>query len=157
MCSFTILCHVFADHPRYQIIWLWCEGFQKTDIAQMLSCHRNSVRNVLNTFSKKGELGLIDGRVGNGSPKTSEAFVLKVEKLIAGSPPKKWNHTTWTEELLTLVMGERTGIFVSISTMCRVLKRRSVVCHLLKMSLRPVSLIQNGSHFNSIQTITEDI
>ena len=108
---------------RYQIVWLWCEGFQQTDIAQMLFCHRNSVRNVLNTFEKKGELGLVDGRVGNGSTKASEAFVQQVEKLIASSPPKKWNHTTWTEELLTIVMGERTGIWVSIATMCRVLKR----------------------------------
>ena len=68
-------------------------------------------------------MGLIDGRVGNGSPKASEAFVQTVETLVAGSPPKKWNHTTWTEELLTIVMGEKTGIWVSISTMCRVLKR----------------------------------
>ena len=88
----------------------------------MLSCHRNSVRNVLNTFLKKGELGLIDGRVGNGSIKASGTFCQKVEKLIASSPAKKWNHTTWTEELLCIVMGEKTGIWVSISTMCRVLK-----------------------------------
>ena len=103
---------------RYQMVWLWCEGFQQTAIAQMLFCHRNSVRNVLNTFEEKGELGLVDGRVSNGSTKASEAFVQQVEKLIASSPPKKWNHTTWTEELLTIVMAERTGVAVSIATIC---------------------------------------
>jgi len=108
---------------RYQIVWLWCEGFQKTDLAHMLNCHRNTVRHVLNTFAAKGELGLVDGRVGNGSTKVTEAFVQQVEKLVASSPPKKWNHTTWTEELLTIAMGEKTGVWVSISTMCRVLKR----------------------------------
>jgi len=108
---------------RYQIVWLWCEGFPKTDIAHLLFCHRNSVRNVLNTFQAKGELGLVDGRVGNGETKATEAFILQVEKCIASSPPQKWNHSTWTEELLTIVVGQRTGIWVSISTMCRVLKR----------------------------------
>lgn len=108
---------------RYQIVWLWMEGFSKTDIAQMLCCHRNTVSNVLEAFQEKGELGLVDGRVGNGPTKGTETFVRGVEKLIAGSPDEKWNHTTWTEELLTLVMSEKTGIKVSISTMCRVLKR----------------------------------
>ena len=91
---------------RYQIVWLWCEGFHKTDLAHMLNCHRNTVRNVLNAFEAKGELGLVDGRVANGPTKVTETFVQRVEKLIASSPPKKWNHTTWTEELLSLVMGE---------------------------------------------------
>ena len=76
---------------RYQIVWLWCEGFRQSAIAPMLCCHRNTVRNVLNTFEAKGELGLVDGRVGNGSTQASEAFVQHVEKLIASSPPQKWN------------------------------------------------------------------
>jgi len=95
---------------RYQIVWLWMEGFSKTDIAQMLCCHRNTVFNVLEAFQEKGELGLVDGRVGNGFTQVTETFVRGVEKLVAGSPDEKWNHTPWTEELLTLVMSEKTGI-----------------------------------------------
>jgi putative transposase len=108
---------------RYQIVWLWTEGFTKRDIAAMLCCHRNTVAKVLKTFPAKGELGLVDGRVGNGPLKVTPAFVVRVEQLVAGSPDPQWNHTTWTEELLTLVMAEQTGIAVSVSTLCRVLKR----------------------------------
>jgi transposase len=108
---------------RYQIVWLWTEGFTKRDIAQMLCCHRNTVAKVLKTFQDKGELGLVDGRVGNGPTKVTSTFVNRVEHLVAGSPDPQWNHTTWTEELLTLVLAEETGIEVSVSTLCRVLKR----------------------------------
>lgn len=108
---------------RYQIVWQWMEGFSKTAIAKMLCCHRNTVANVLKTFWEKGELGLVDGRVANGSTKALPAFISQVEKLVAGVPASKWNHSTWTQELLTLVAAEKTGIKVSISTMCRVLKR----------------------------------
>jgi transposase len=108
---------------RYQIVWLWAEGFTKTAIAQMLCCHRNTVAKVLQAFPDKGELGLVDGRVANGPLKVTPAFVGQVKQLIAGSPDPKWNHTTWTEELLTLVLAEQTGIAVSVSTLCRVLKR----------------------------------
>jgi hypothetical protein len=45
-------------------------------------------------------------------------FVNRVEQLVDGSPDPQWNHTTWTEELLTLVMAEETGIAVSVSTLC---------------------------------------
>lgn len=108
---------------RYQIIWQWMEGFSKTDIAKMLCCHRNSVANVLKAFWEKGELGLVDGRVANGQSKVTSTFIQKVEELVAGVPDSKWNHTAWTQELLTLVAAQKTGIKVSISTMCRVLKR----------------------------------
>lgn len=108
---------------RYQVVWWWCEGFRKGDIAAMLCCHRNTVAGVLRTFQDKGELGLIDGRVGNGNLKATEAFIRGVEGLIAGAPDPQWNHTTWTAELLSLVMAEKTGIKVSVPTMCRVLKQ----------------------------------
>lgn len=108
---------------RYQIVYLWCEGFSKVDIAAMLCCHRNSVSRVVAAFESKGELGLIDGRVGNGNLKATEAVIQQVEALIAGSPAAKWNHTTWTEELLCLVLAEKTGIQISIATMCRILKQ----------------------------------
>jgi transposase len=108
---------------RYQMVWLWTEGFTKRDIAQMLCCHRNTVAKVLRAFPDQGELGLVDGRVGNGLTKVTPTFVNRVEQLVDGSPDPRWNHTTWTEELLTLVMAEETGIQVSVSTLCRVLKR----------------------------------
>jgi len=108
---------------RYLIVWFWCEGFAQTDIAAMLLCHRNGVRNVLERFQDKGELGLVDGRISNGDLKATHAFVEAVAGLIATAPPPKWNHTTWTEELLTIVMAEQTGVKVSVATMSRVLKR----------------------------------
>jgi transposase len=81
------------------------------------------VAKVLRAFPEKGELGLVDGRVANGPTKVTPTFVNRVEQLVAGSPDPQWNHTTWTEELLAVVLAEQTGIEVSVSTLCRVLKR----------------------------------
>jgi transposase len=108
---------------RYQIVWLWCEGFSKTAIAQMLCCHRNTVTRVVQTFERKGEVGVVDGRVGNGRPNVTPAVVERVKTLIAGAPEVKWHHATWTQELLTLVLAEATGLQRSVPTICRILKQ----------------------------------
>jgi transposase len=108
---------------RYQIIWHFCAGFSKQDIAQMLCCHRNTVTKVVNAFQGKGELGLVDGRVGNGHTKVTQNLIDRIETLIAGQPDAVWNHSTWTQELLVLVLAEETGLRLSVATMCRVLKR----------------------------------
>ena len=106
---------------RYLIVWHWTEGYSKIAIATMVGCHRNTVRRVLRSFAELGELGLIDGRVSNGERKVTASYQARVEELIAGQPDACWNHSTWTEELLIRVMGEETGIWVSPSTMSRLL------------------------------------
>lgn len=99
------------------------KGSPRWIFACMLCCHRNTVAEVLSAFQAKGELGLIDGRVANGTLKATATFVQGVEQRIAGSPESRWNHTAWTEELLSLVMAKQTGTQVSVSTMCRILKQ----------------------------------
>jgi len=108
---------------RYQIIWHFCTGFSLHDIAQMLCCHRNTVAKVVNAYQVKGELGLVDGRVGNGQTKVTQNLLNRVEALIAGQPDASWNHSTWTQELLASVLAEESGLRLSVATICRLLKR----------------------------------
>jgi transposase len=108
---------------RYLIVWHWTEGFSKGAIATMVGCHRNTVARVLSSFEALGELGLMDGRVRNGPCKVTPSYEARVEELIAGQPEACWNHSTWTQELLIRVLGEETGIWISVSTMSRVLRR----------------------------------
>ncbi len=106
---------------RYLIVWHWTDGYSQTAIATMVGCHRNTIRRVLHSFEELGELGLIDGRVSNGSRKVIPSYLARVEELVAGQPEACWNHSVWTEELLIRVMGEQTGIWISPSTMSRIL------------------------------------
>ena len=51
----------------------------------------------------------------------------KLLRLIEGSPQEHgYRRPTWTQELLILVVAERTGIRVSVTTMCRLLRRLGV-------------------------------
>lgn len=107
---------------RYLIVWHFLEGFCKVHIAGMVMCHRNTVSRVLKDFEAKGELGLIDGRVANGTRKVTEDYRQQVKELVKTQPDACWNHTTWTQELLVEVMAEKTDCQVSQSTMSRLLK-----------------------------------
>ena len=52
---------------------------------------------------------------------------MEVLCLIEGSPQEHgYRRPTWTQELLVLVIAERTGIRVSVTTMCRLLRRLGV-------------------------------
>lgn len=44
---------------RYQIVWLWGEGFRKVDIAASGAALAIPMAGVLQAFQDKGELGLV--------------------------------------------------------------------------------------------------
>jgi transposase len=72
-------------------------------------------------------MGLADRREDNGENKVTEAYGMELLRLIEDSPQEHgYRRPTWTQELLVLVLVERTGIRVSVTTVCRLLTQLGV-------------------------------
>jgi transposase len=85
------------------------------------------VYEVMHRFIDHGPMGLADRREDNGDPKVDEDYEAELLEVLAGSPRDHgYRRPTWTQELLVLVLQERTGVHISVTTMSRTLKRLGV-------------------------------
>jgi transposase len=90
-------------------------------------CSRAQVYRVADRFVEHGLAGLVDAREDNGENKITETYEAELLIILEGSPQDHgYLRPTWTQELLVLVLAERTQICVSVTTMCRLLARLGV-------------------------------
>lgn len=109
---------------RCKILRNWVRGEQPATIAAILGCSRSQVYRVAQRFLDGGIVGLVDRREDNGKPKVTEDFEGLVLLAVAGSPQEYgYQRPTWTQELLVLVLEQKTQVRVSTSTMSRLLAR----------------------------------
>ena len=112
---------------RCKIILGLVQSKTPTMIAQGGLCAKSQVYRVAYRFIEHGLVGLADRREDNGENKVNDAYGAELLQLIEGSPQEHgYRRPTWTQELLILVLAERTGICVSVTTMCRLLRRLGV-------------------------------
>ena len=112
---------------RCKVILALVQGKSPTAIAGGGLCSASQVYRVAHRFLDQGPGGLADRREDNGADKVTEYYELELLYVVAGSPRDRgYARPTWTQELLALVLEERTGIKVSTTTMCRLLKRLRV-------------------------------
>jgi len=112
---------------RCKIILSLVQGKTPTMIAQGGLCAKSQVYRVADRFIEYGPMGLADRREDNGENKVTEAYGMELLRLIEDSPQKHgYRRPTWTQELLVLVLAERTGVRVSVTTMCRLLREVGV-------------------------------
>jgi transposase len=112
---------------RCQIVIALVQGHSVPAIEGILSSYGSKIYRTAHRFIKHAEAGLSDRREDNGQRKITENYERWVRKL-AKSTPQCFGHRrpTWTLELLVLVMITKTGIRISCSTMCRLLKRLKI-------------------------------
>lgn len=112
---------------RYLIVVHSAEGRSRRNIAQMLQCASATVDRVRHRFVQEGEAGLVDRRGDNGKAKISDDYVLTLLRAVEQTP-RAYGHRrpTWTQELLIQVLARETGITVSKTTMCRLLRRLGI-------------------------------
>ena len=116
-----------ALRTRYLIILHSAEGHGRRAIARMLCCATATVDRVRNRFRAEGEAGLLDRRGDSGRAKINDEYILALITAVAGSPRDYGRRRpTWTQERLIQVLAEQTGITVSRSTMCRLLRRLGI-------------------------------
>lgn len=112
---------------RYLIILHSADGVPYRVIRRMLGCSSSTIARVRQRFLEEGEAGLQDRRGDNGQAKVDENYILELLKAVAASPQDYgYPRPSWTLELLVKVMGEQTGVWISCSRMCRILKALGV-------------------------------
>lgn len=97
-------------------------------IAKSGLCSTSQVYRVAERFVDQGPPGLVDGREDNGKTKADEFYQSVLLEVVGSSSPRQhgYRRPTWTQELLVLVLEAKTGVRVSTTTMCRVLKRLKI-------------------------------
>lgn len=112
---------------RYLIILHTADGLSRREIAAILICSTSTVDRIRRRFAGEGEAGLQDYRGDNGTAKVDEDYILALLNAVERSPQDfGYPRPTWTQELLVKVLAEQTGITVSRSTMCRLLRRLGI-------------------------------
>lgn len=108
---------------RVVVILQLSEGRSSVDIERNGLCVRSTVSYVAGRYRQLGELGLEDGRRGNGKPKRHERVLRRLATLVNGVPRDfGWARSTWTRELLSHQLGMDTKVWVSRATMTRWLR-----------------------------------
>ena len=97
-------------------------GRRVAEVCVQLACARSFVYRTIDRYAEDGRDGLWDGRAWNGRPKVDDAFRAGVRELLRGMPREHgYIRSTWTRELLAIVMQSKGHVRVSVSTMGRVL------------------------------------
>ena len=112
---------------RCKVILALVQGKTPTMIADGGLGAKSQVYRVAGRFLEHGPAGLADRREDNGPNKVDEAYESRLLEVLDGSPQDHgYRRPTWTQELLILVLAERTEVTVSASTMSRTLRRLRV-------------------------------
>lgn len=110
-----------------KIILSLVQGNGARAIGRSGLCSSSQVYRVAERFISEGPAGLADRREDNGDTKADERFQGAVLEVVPRSPRDYgYQRPTWTQELLVLVLEKVTGVRVSTTTMCRVLKRLKI-------------------------------
>jgi transposase len=116
-----------ATRIRFLVILHTAEGYSQPLIAEMLACSIRTVARVQQRFREHGIEGLMDRRGDNGAAKVTEDYILALIEAVRGSPQDYgYPRPTWTQELLVKVLATKTGIRISLATMCRLLRRLGI-------------------------------
>jgi transposase len=112
---------------RCKIIMALVQGKTPSRIASGGLCASSQVYRTARLFLEGGLPGMADKREDNGDPKVDARYASQLLSIVAGSPQGYgYLRPTWTQELLTLVLAQRTGVTISVATMSRLLKRHRV-------------------------------
>lgn len=113
---------------RCKIIVSLVAGNGARAVADAGLCSTSQVYRVAQRFVEEGPPGLADWREDNGETKADERYQSVLLDVVANSSPRQYGYRrpTWTQELLVLVMEKKTGVRISTTTMCRVLKRLKI-------------------------------
>jgi transposase len=112
---------------RCKIILGLVHGKSPTQLVRGGLCSESQVYRVAHRFLTEGLRAVADRREENGGHKVDARYVSGLLTVVAGSPQGYgFLRPTWTQELLTLALAERTGTKVSVATMSRLLKRHRV-------------------------------
>ena len=108
---------------RCKILLNLVRGESTSKVSDILGCSVSQVYRIARKFVEEGELALADRREDNGETKVDESYQAELLRLVEEDSPQDhgYRRPTWTQELLVLVMEQRTSIRISQSRMSRLL------------------------------------
>jgi transposase len=112
---------------RCKIIMGLVQGKTPSQLAAGGLCAASQAYRTAHRFLEEGLPGMADKREDNGEHKVDARYESELLSIVAGTPQEHgYLRPTWTQELLILVLAERTGVTISVPTMSRLLKRHQV-------------------------------
>ncbi len=108
---------------RIQVVLLYGDGWGSGKISEALGGAPSNIARIGRAFVEFGEASFEDGRKENGTPKVDDDLLQALAEILEESPEDYgYPRPTWTRELLRSVLGLKTLIAVSVSTIGRMLK-----------------------------------
>jgi transposase len=113
---------------RCKVILSLVAGNGARAIATLGLASSSQVYRVAKRFVENGPAGLADYREDNGETQADEYYQAVLLEVVDNSSPRQhgYRRPTWTQELLILVLAKKTGVRISKTTMCRLLKRLQI-------------------------------
>lgn len=109
---------------RCQVVLLAGRGQRRREIVANVGFSLSWVNRILANFRRYGPALLFDGREDNGAVKLDEPYLRRLYDVVDHSPQDYgYSRPTWTQELLSKVMGKLTGVRVHRATMSRALAK----------------------------------
>lgn len=117
-----------AFRTRLYVVAQVMAGGTSGSVAASLGCARSTVIRLVHVFVDDGIAGLIDHREENGDRKVTPEVDRELMGLI-GKTPREYGfaRSTWTRELMAVVVAENQGVSLSLATIGRTLRRLGVV------------------------------
>jgi transposase len=110
-----------------KVVLSMVQGNSPTQVERASLCSSSQAYRVGHRFLEDGLAGLADRREDNGEAKVSEVYEAWLVEIVAGSPQDHGHRRpTWTQELLRLVLQEKTDVTISVTTMSRLLRRLKI-------------------------------
>jgi transposase len=144
---------------RCKLVLALVQGKTPTMIAHGGLCAKSQVYRVAERFIEYGLAGLADRREDNGEPKITKDYEIELLRLVEQSPQEfGYRRPTWTQELLILVLVQRTGIAISISAMSRLLSRSGIGLNRPKPIVKcPWPTPRRTRRLRAIERLVEDL
>lgn len=109
---------------RAQVVLGLADGKRPVELARTLRCSRSTVYRIGARFKKKRLVSLFDRRQHQPSPLVEQGVPELLCALVPTSPREHgWERGNWSCELLSLVVKERLGLQVHLSSVHRLLKQ----------------------------------
>ena len=103
---------------RCRIVLKVASGLSRNAAARELGCAPSTAVRIVARYLAEGETALLDHRSDNGSCKVDADVLCGIRGVLVGSPELHgFTRPTWTLELLRLVVAQKLGVQLSLSSL----------------------------------------
>ena len=100
------------------------QGMSRNVAAREVGCVPSTAWCIVRRFQLWGEASLFDGRCENGDHKVDEDIQAGIWRILVGTPRDyDFERSTWTLELLRLVVARQLSVWLSVGHLWKVLRR----------------------------------